>query len=184
MLKDAIDLAVKWHRPEDRKGRIRGMSLPYIIHPFQVMRLVWSWGAGTDVTMSASMLHDILENTNLTYYELDGVIGEEAAQIVQELTYEGDEDEKKEYMRSFYSASVDALIIKVADRINNVQDFMNTSPDYAQAYFDKADDLFDALMSRLDEIKAEYGKQTVANIVDSYTSVKVSLSMLEEKGEK
>jgi len=180
MLKDAIDLAVKWHRNEDRKGRIRGMSLPYIIHPFQVMRLVWSWRAGTDITMSASMCHDILEDTNITYYELDGIIGEEAAKIVQELTYEGDKDAKKEYMKTFHSSSIEALVIKVADRINNVQDFMITSPDYAQKYFDEADELFDALMTRLDEIKAEYGKQTVTKIVDSYTSVQIGLTMLEE----
>ena len=180
MLQDAISLAVKWHRPEDRKGQINGISLPYIIHPFQVMRSVWSWGAGTDVTMSASMLHDVLENTKLTYYELDGVIGEEAAKVVQELTYEGDKDAKKEYMKTFRSSSIEALIIKVADRINNVQDFMTTKPDYAQKYFDKAKDLFDALLFRKSEIEEKYGVTTAQNIVDSYLSVEVSLKILEE----
>jgi len=180
MLKDAIDLAVKWHRPENRKGQINGMSLPYIIHPFQVMRSVWSWGAGTDVTLSASMLHDALENTNLTYYELDGVIGEEAAKVVQELTYEGDKDAKKEYMKTFRSSSIDALIIKIADRINNVQDFMTTKPDYAQKYFDKAQDLFDALLLRKSEIEEKYGATTAQNVVDSYLALEISLKILEE----
>jgi len=179
MLKDAIDLAVKWHKPENRKGRINGTTLPYIVHPFFVMRMVWSWGAGTDVTMSASMCHDLLENTKLTYYELDGVIGEEAANIVRELTFEGDKDDKKEYMRSFYSSSIDALIIKVADRLDNVKDFMLTSPDYAQEYFDKADELFDALMSRRSEIQAEYRRESFKKMIDSYTSIKISLSIIE-----
>ena len=183
MLKDAIDLAVKWHRHENRKEKINGISIPYIIHPFQVMRSVWSWGAGTDVTMSASMLHDVLENTKLKYWELDGIIGEEAAKVVQELTYEGDKDAKKEYMKTFRSSSIEALIIKVADRINNVQDFMMTKTDYAQKYFDKAKDLFDSLLIRKSEIEEKYGATTAQNIVDSYLSLEISLKILEKNNE-
>jgi len=183
-LENAVLLAIKYHNGEYRKGKVNGQSIPYIIHPINVMEAVWVWGAGTEVTLSASVTHDIKENTAIKHEELEFEIGKEAADIVTELTYEGGKEQKKEYMRTFHTSSIDALIIKIADRLDNVKGFMLTQPDYAQKYFDKAVDLFGALMSRLDEIKEKYGEQTSKNIVDSYISVQISLSILETNKER
>jgi len=178
-LEKAVLLAFKYHNGEYRKGKINGQSIPYIVHPINVMETVWAWGAGTEVTLSASITHDTEEDTKITHEELETEIGKEAADIVTELTYKGDKDRKAEYMRTFHTSSVEALVIKVADRLDNVKGFMLTSPDYAQKYFDKAEDLFEALTSRLDEIEDKFGKKTGKNIVDSYFSVRISLSILK-----
>jgi len=182
MLQEAIRLAVEWHKGQNRKFSNQGKHIPYVAHPFSVMKIVWAWGAGKEDVMSASICHDLIEDTEVTYEFLKVVVGEDAADIVKELTFDG--VNKEEYMKSFYTSSIDALIIKVADRLDNVKDFMLTLPHYAQKYFDKAEDLFGALMSRLDEIRDEYGEQTSKNIVDSYLSVKISLSILETNKEE
>jgi (p)ppGpp synthase/HD superfamily hydrolase len=152
----ALELAIKWHKNQVRKGERNGYHLPFIVHPISVMKRVWEWGFATPITMDASATHDTKEDTDITWEELMGVIGEEAADIVFELTYTGNSpEEKAEYLKSFRNKSLEALVIKLADRFQNVKDFMLTKPEYANKYFDKAKFLFQALTDRKDEFEPE-----------------------------
>ena len=155
-MNEAIDLAWKWHKNQTRKGSINDIALPQVFHPISVLKRVWEWGYGTPPVLSACACHDIKEDTDITWEELREVIGEEATSIVEELTYEGNSpEEKANYIESFMEKSIEALVIKIADRIQNVKDFMLTKPEYAKKYFKKGHPLFVSLHFRREELPME-----------------------------
>ncbi len=176
----AIELATRFHAMQWRKEPIVNgglpMTLPYITHPLEVAKLVWTWGAGNPVVQAAAVCHDLLEDTTCPAGEIK-LIHPQVLKIVEELTfippiggplnYEGrvvgriaGEDPrrlKREYLESFATKSVEALVIKAADRICNVQDFLLTNKDYAGRYLAKAKPLSDALVNRIADIDGRFG---------------------------
>jgi (p)ppGpp synthase/HD superfamily hydrolase len=85
----AFQLAESWHRGQVRKGT----SIPYISHLMAVSALVLEYG-GTRDQAQAALLHDILEDTKLTYVELRHAVGEKVADIVRHCTHIDTPDEK------------------------------------------------------------------------------------------
>lgn len=173
-LQSAIELAVKWHAGQYRKEhKTAGYKIPFIVHPMQVMKVVFDWGAGTEENLAAAATHDILEDTDITNDELLAEIGVRSTQIVQELTfYEQVEDptarpeQKHKYLQTFATKSVNALVIKLADRACNVQDFINGGDGaYGAKYARKAEPLYEAVMSRTTEIEQAYGRPTTLLMV-------------------
>jgi (p)ppGpp synthase/HD superfamily hydrolase len=83
---------------------------------------------------------------------------------------------KDEYLRTFDKKSIDAFIIKLADRFCNSMDYKLNDPRYAFKYFKKAQFLFDTLSKRCEEIEAAFGERTYDNICSTYQAVLVQLS--------
>ena len=150
----AIDIAVKAHKKQYRKGG----KVPYIVHPMAVMLELVHCGVQDEDILITSILHDMIEDTNHTQESIEKLFGEKISRTVQELTFEG-EQTKKEYMASFDNKSLEALLVKVADRICNVRDFFySDNRSYAPKYMRKADALFDVFHKRKNEIdKVVYG---------------------------
>lgn len=67
-------------------------------------------------------------------------------------------------MASFATKSIDAVIIKIADRLCNVMDFQLTNPDYALKYMNKAKVLFETFEDRRVEIEKKYSRGTYLRI--------------------
>ena len=59
-IQQAIDIATKAH-----EGQLRKTGEPYIIHPLAVMKILEEWNMDED-TIIAGILHDTVEDTNLT----------------------------------------------------------------------------------------------------------------------
>jgi (p)ppGpp synthase/HD superfamily hydrolase len=172
---EQIETATKWMMDKisqlQRKGHVNWHTIPYFYHCVQVSNLVFKFGAGTVNNQLASLCHDVKEeNFSVTHEELVSATNEEAAAIVEELTYYPDRMSKEEYMASFATKSIDAVIIKVADRLCNVMDFKLTQPEYAFKYMNKANVLFDLVVqSRQDEVISKYGYETwrrIATAID------------------
>lgn len=70
----------------------------------------------------AAMLHDTLEDTDLTYGELEGEFGREVADLVFAVTNEPGANRRERFLRTYpkIRAHPDATILKLADRIANV----------------------------------------------------------------
>ena len=68
--------------------------------------------------ISASILHDVLEDTDTTYQELLDVFGKEIADLVNEVTHEGKVDENGYYFPRLKSK--EAIMIKLIDRASNI----------------------------------------------------------------
>lgn len=177
-LSNVIDFTVDKHRKQYRKNKINGIAIPYLFHPFEVTKYVFKWGAGTLVNLKSSLTHDVREDCDVSYEEMIKVVGKESADIVEELSFFSNENfSKQEYIASFVSKSVPALIIKLADRICNSLDFKLSDPKYALVYWQKANLLLDAYNKRKDEISDLYGYVTVSNIDDTIAKVLDELKM-------
>lgn len=166
-IKRALDYCVQQHDGLYRKGEMGGCKLPYIFHPFAVAELVWELGAGTPDNMIAALGHDLLEeNSNLCFEDLEENLGTDPSKIIFELSFfPSKEFTKADYINSFVNKSIEAVIIKIADRIHNTKSFfIQSGYDYAPKYFHKCDSLFELFNKRKEEVVARYGEKCFENI--------------------
>ena len=127
-LKKAINYATRMH-----KGQKRLNGTPYITHPLHVVENVLKYkkSKSMDIISISACLHDTIEDTEATYYDIVKLFGPQVAGIVQELTT--DEDMKNALGKQQYlsikmkNMSSWALVIKLCDRLDNVKDLLNCS---------------------------------------------------------
>lgn len=120
----AIAFAMKAHEGQTRKVS----GLPYIVHPIEVYAICKKYKEShcIDEICAAAVLHDTLEDTELTYDYLSREFGETVASLVQEVTTDAKkcaEIGKLEYINyKLKNLSSWALVIKLADMLANVTD--------------------------------------------------------------
>ena len=114
---------------EAHRGQSRRSGEPYITHPVAVARIVAELGLD-DVTVSAALLHDAVEDTRLTLADLEADFGPEVARIVDGVTkldrvkFDSKEAQQAATMRKMLVAmakDLRVLIIKLADRLHNMR---------------------------------------------------------------
>lgn len=171
LVQKAIAFAVEHHAGMIRKEPINGFYMPFISHPIQVMKMVWQWGAGTPIALTAAVCHDIVEDTAVTHSMVKRKLGKDVSNIVRELTHDPNTMSKNDYLQSFAGASRTALTIKLADRFCNVADWYLTDQKYALKYFRKATPLFKIMMARMDEIKRDSAPGVAGNLAIEYCRV-------------
>ncbi len=112
MLIESIELATRAHH-----GQVRlGSGDPYIVHPLRVARLVRNAGGDEDM-QAAAVLHDVLEDTPMTIEAFPQRIQD----LVRWLTKVPGTDRLHNIER-LETAPDDAVIIKLADRVDNITD--------------------------------------------------------------
>lgn len=156
VLMETLSFVTEAHKYQFRKHS----GLPYATHPVEVLKLVKTWGIEHLPTLSACLAHDVLEDASDVFVaKLPQVIGVEATSIVVELTFKGDVP-KQEYLKSFDKKSIHSVIVKLADRICNTNDFYEEDPFYAVTYWKSANSLFEVYCARTDEIKNLFGSKS------------------------
>lgn len=175
----ALDFAAECHRYQWRKGT----GAPYLIHVLSVTNRLALWGILKDEHAElwcASLLHDTIEDTSATIDILVDRFGQPVARIVNELTFRDRRpnelsrdyaEAKSRYLSTFDSASLEALVIKIADRLCNVEDYLASDAKYAVKYWDKARQLFQAMERRQTQIEQTFGKTIAATLADDYLTV-------------
>ncbi len=126
----ALNFSAYKHRYQRRKG---DEHLPYINHPIRVAYLVSEIGKVEDpVIIASAILHDVVEDTETSFDELKEEFGEKVASIVMEDT-DDKRLEKKERKRlqieNAKDLSYGATIVRIADKIANIMDIVNSPPD-------------------------------------------------------
>ena len=124
-IEQAIRAASVLHKDQVRKGSV---PYPYITHLFAVALIVSDYTDDED-TIVASLLHDVLEDSDYTETELTSDFGGTVRDIVVSITepplVSTDRadvaTQKKTYMKQLKSASERALIIVAADKIHNMR---------------------------------------------------------------
>lgn len=119
----AYTFAAEKHKNQKRKS---GES--YIIHPLHVAYILASWGLDTQ-TICAALLHDVVEDTDATYEDIEKNFDEEVASLVEGVTklsnlFKTVEEKKtKNYKKMFIAMEKDirVIILKLADRLHNVR---------------------------------------------------------------
>lgn len=138
----ALEFASIKHRDQRRKD---ADASPYINHPIALTKVLCVEGAVTDVNViCGAILHDTIEDTETTAEELTVNFGEAISKIVQEVTDDKSLDKdvrKRLQVEHAAHASHQAKLVKLADKISNLRDIVNSppakwSPERKQEYFD------------------------------------------------
>jgi (p)ppGpp synthase/HD superfamily hydrolase len=167
MLAKATKLAAVVHYGQNRK-RHAGIGIPYLIHPMETMKILWEWGIGDTNMLSAAVCHDILEETKTslssTRSRIVKATNKKVLSIVEELTFlptskKNKAAQKAEWVKTFADKSIEALVIKVADRVCNLRDFQITDPPYVTIYREKSEPIFEAFQARRKEIAERFGEE-------------------------
>lgn len=119
-------------------GQVRKYSgLPYIIHPAQVAESV-ALVSGNIALIAAAWLHDTVEDTDVTMYDIEVEFGYNVGQFVWEVTNPptiGNRAARKAGARDHLSlASHEAQTLKLADVINNTRTIREDDPNFATTY--------------------------------------------------
>lgn len=110
-------------------GQVRATGEPYFIHPYGVAKIVAQLGVD-DVTISAALLHDAVEDTDLSLDEVAEQYDPAVAAIVDgvtkldRLSFESKEAQQAASMRKMLLAMAKdprVLVIKLADRLHNMR---------------------------------------------------------------
>lgn len=123
-IKMAYFLAEKLH-----EGQIRKSGEPYIIHPVNVAYILTELNADAD-TICAGLLHDTLEDTNISKDELTELFGPTVAELVDGVTkisgmhFRSKREKNLANTRKILSSltsDVRIIIVKLADRLHNMR---------------------------------------------------------------
>ena len=122
---------------EAHKGARRRSGEPYIMHPLAVARIVSrEMGLGS-TSISAALLHDVVEDTDYTVEDIRALFGAKIAQIVDGLTkissgmFGEDVSAQAENFRKLLltmSDDIRVILIKIADRLHNMRTLSSMSP--------------------------------------------------------
>lgn len=172
LIQKAIKIATSVHENQWRKGKSGGFRLPYIFHPFDVAKMVWRFGFGDEINIAASILHDIEDSSDyLATLDLVKALGEpELVEVVADLSFLS--GTKEEYMKRFSNPSMNirSVILKACDRLSNVKDLVaNGESDYAKKYLKKADSVYNALLSREEEIIKKWDVYAYYRLMNNWT---------------
>lgn len=127
----ALAYATQAHQGQTRSG-----GEPYIGHPVRVAQIVqrYKQSHNIDALIQAAYLHDTIEDTDTTQEALHDLFGGLVASLVLELTSDLEKIKqvgKKDYLakKMAHELSSWGLVIKLADRLDNVQDIATAKDD-------------------------------------------------------
>lgn len=117
----AIVVALEAHAAQTRKG---DRTTPYVVHPVTVA-LILSRYTDDEDTIIAGLLHDTLEDTDLTEAEIEREFGPKVLGIVRDVTEPGLpglswDTRKARYLRHLGTAPHGSLLVASADKIANI----------------------------------------------------------------
>ena len=124
LVEKAYFIAKKAH-----EGQFRFSGEPYIIHPISVAIILYNLGMDGE-SMAAALLHDVVEDTDMTKENIQEDFGEDVANLVEGVTKLGKvpiftkEEQQAENVRKMLMAmsqDIRVIIIKLADRIHNMR---------------------------------------------------------------
>ena len=124
LIQSAYDLANAAHA-----GQKRASGEEYIIHPLHVAGILVDMHLD-EVTISAALLHDVVEDTTCTIEEMQEQFGDEVAMLIDGVTklgrieYKSKEEQQLENYRKLFLAmakDIRVILIKLADRMHNMR---------------------------------------------------------------
>ena len=125
LLDRAIVFAVKAHAGTERRGK----GYPYIVHPMEAVEIVATMTADQEL-LAAAILHDTVEDTEVTVEQLRAEFGERIASLVadeSDVMPEGMTEEASWHQRKqaaidrLSKASHDAKMVAMGDKLSNMR---------------------------------------------------------------
>ncbi|MGA1143395.1 MAG: RelA/SpoT family protein, partial [Ilumatobacteraceae bacterium] len=150
---------------EAHRHQTRTTGEAYITHPVAVASVVADIGLD-EASIIAALLHDAVEDTELTLADITQAFGDEVAAIVDGVTkldrlqFDSQEAQQAATMRKMLVAmarDLRVLIIKLADRLHNMRTLASSAPDKQRRVAQETLDIYAPLAHRLgmQEIKQQ-----------------------------
>jgi len=123
LIKKSFDLAVDAHKFQRRKS-----GEPYIHHPIEVARICYNEIGLGPTAIASAILHDVVEDTEVSLEEIADLFGPKIAKIVDGLTkldglYNVESPQAENYKKVLSTLVYDVrvVLIKMADRLHNLR---------------------------------------------------------------
>jgi guanosine-3',5'-bis(diphosphate) 3'-pyrophosphohydrolase len=162
-----LDLVQRAYRfsEHSHQGQHRASGEPYLSHPLEVAGLLVNFKMDV-TTVTAGLLHDVLEDTHATKDDLQREFGPEIADLVDgvtkigKLAFSSREERQAENFRKMLVAmarDLRVLMIKLADRLHNMRTLDYLPPEKARKIAQETLDIYAPLAHRLGmaKVKAE-----------------------------
>lgn len=160
LVKKATEYAAEQHLGQTRKDEA---NTPYINHPIALANLLTNYAGITDTdVIVAALLHDTVEDTSTTVEEIEELFGTKIRDIVIEVTDDKSlpsPERKRLQIEHAAKISYEAKLVKLADKICNLQDILASPPrkwslQRKQEYFDWAKAVIDQLRGTNEKLEA------------------------------
>ena len=165
MIEKAHRLARTWHAGQLRKYT---KASYYEEHLVEVAGILEEAGEPEHV-VAAGLLHDVLEDTPVTFSQLAGEVGAQVAKLVQEVTdVSKPEDGNRAFRKALdrdhlAKASPEGQTVKLADLISNTASITKHDPHFSKVYLAEKRDLLKVLTKG----NADLHKQATAMLRDN-----------------
>jgi GTP diphosphokinase / guanosine-3',5'-bis(diphosphate) 3'-diphosphatase len=149
-IRRAVEFMIQAHDGQFRKFS----GTEYAWHPVGVAKIVREIKSSKnkDKILIAALLHDTVEDTDVTLEDIQNEFGEMVSSIVYELTSDGDkikEMGKSNYLlNKMLRMTSYALVVKLADRLHNCSDLDNSSLKFRNKYVAETRFILNGLESR------------------------------------
>ncbi|TVR89190.1 MAG: bifunctional (p)ppGpp synthetase/guanosine-3',5'-bis(diphosphate) 3'-pyrophosphohydrolase [Spirochaetaceae bacterium] len=175
------------------EGQFRDSGEPYFVHPLQVAEILIDIRLDAS-TIIAALLHDVLEDTDMTRVELRDEFGKEVEQLVNGVTKiasvkaKNRSTQQSETIRKMLLAMVKDLrviLIKLADKLHNMRTLEYKTAERRKAIAQECLDLYAPLAGRLGIawLKSEFEDLSLKNLNrEEYYQIKTAVS--QKRGER
>jgi GTP diphosphokinase / guanosine-3',5'-bis(diphosphate) 3'-diphosphatase len=152
LIRKAWEFCVSHH-----EGQTRLSGQPYIVHPLEVAEVLVEMKLDS-TAIAAALLHDAVEDTPATSQQIAETFGAQVAHIVEGVTkidkiqFANREDRQAENVRKMLLAMVSdvrVVLIKLADRLNNMRTLQYLRPERQEAIARETLDIYAPLAHRL-----------------------------------
>ncbi|MDD5772505.1 MAG: bifunctional (p)ppGpp synthetase/guanosine-3',5'-bis(diphosphate) 3'-pyrophosphohydrolase [bacterium] len=152
LIKLSYNIAEKVHREQKRES-----GDPYLVHPLRVAEILADWDMDV-VTVSAGILHDILEESLIIPEEIRRYMGNEVYHLVEGVTkisklelpsFEERQVENLRKMLLAMTQDIRVIIIKLADRLDNMRTLEFLSPQRQKKIAHETLDIYAPIAHRL-----------------------------------
>ncbi len=151
-IREAFAFADKAH-----EGQVRKSGEPYILHPLAVAEILVHLQLDA-TTVIAGLLHDVVEDTNVSLEHVESEFGKTCAKLVDGLTklekiqFKSKEEQQNENYRKMFVAMAQDLrviLIKLADRLHNMRTLKHQSEEAQRRIADETLEIFCPIAHRL-----------------------------------
>lgn len=152
------------------EGQYRDSGDVFFKHPYEVAKILADLELDV-VTIAAGLLHDVLEDTEVTHEELEAEFGQEIVQLVDGVTklskipFQSSEEHQARSLRKMFLAMAEDLrvvLIKLADRLHNMRTLRHLPPDRQKKIAHETLEIYTPLAHRLGMFSLKWEMEDLA----------------------